>query len=331
MLSMFDVRASSFRRISEIVVLGKAVFSTALVQRCAQHGIPLSLALETGYQIGTFTPDSRAFHDRAWRQGQRYQNMSERERTAIAADLAATKILSYETLVRGRYRAGDAPLVHRLEDHAKAAMGAISNDQIRGHEGQAAREIFAWLNRSIASKKTPFFSSARRERRAPDRLNSMLNLGYYLLFTRINGLIRTSGLNPYWGFLHETKEGYETLVADVQELFRAHVDRLVLRLINRGEIQPDDFEKRDRSFRLARTAIRKFVEGFETLFSEVHDGITLNDAVALQVHNLREFLSEGKPLRLYRWSAQIKETTTPDSFPAAEGGQDEEPTQCLPR
>lgn len=326
------VQTIPLRRISEIVVLGKAVFSTALVQRCAQHGIPLSLALETGYQIGTFTPDSRAFHDRAWRQGQRYHDMSERERTAIAADFAATKILNYVTLVRGRYRAGDASLIHRLDDHAKAAIGAISNDQIRGHEGQAAREVFAWLNRSITSKKTPFFSSARRERGAPDRLNSMLNLGYYLLFTRINGLIRTSGLNPYWGFLHETKEGYETLVADVQELFRAHVDRLVLRLINRDEIQADDFEKRDKSFRLARTAIRKFVEGFETLFSEVHDGITLNDAVALQVHNLRDFLAEGKPLRLYRWSAQIKEATTPDdSFPAAQESQDEDPAQCLPR
>ncbi|MGH8581435.1 MAG: CRISPR-associated endonuclease Cas1 [Gammaproteobacteria bacterium] len=313
------VQTIPFRRISEIVVLGKAVFSTALVQRCAQHGIPMSLALETGYQIGTFTPDSRTFHDRAWRQGQRYHGMSEQERTAIAADFAASKILNYAQLVRGRYRAGDASLVHRLEDQAKAALSAGSNDQIRGHEGQAAREMFAWLNRSIAEKKTFLFSSARRERGAPDRLNSMLNLGYYLLYTRINALIRTAGLNPYWGFLHEAKDDYETLVADVQELFRSHVDRLVLRLINRGEIQADDFEKRDRSFRLARTGIRKYVEGFETLFSEIHGGLTIGDAVALQVHNLREFLSDGKPLRLYRWSGQNKETPTlDDSLPGTQ-------------
>ncbi len=327
-----DVRRSSqlvqtipFRRISEIVVLGKAVFSTALVQRCARNGIPLSLALETGYQIGTFTPDSRAFHDRSWRQGQRYNGLSERERTAIAADFAAAKILNYLQLVRGRYHAGDATLVHRLEDHAKAALSAASNDQIRGHEGQAARDIFAWLNRSISSEKKACFSSARRERGALDRLNSMLNFGYYLLFTRINGLIRSSGLNPYLGFLHEAKEDYETLVADVQELFRAHVDRLVLRLINRGEIQADDFEKRDRSLRLVRAGVRKYVEGFETLFSEVHGGLTLNDAVGLQVHNLREFLCDGKPLRLYRWSPQSKDATRSDEvFRGTDTGLDEE-------
>ena len=326
------VQTIPLRRISEIVVLGKAAFSTALIQRCAQYRIPLSLALETGYQIGTFTPDSRAFHDRAWRQGQRYHGMNERERTAIAADFAAAKILNYVPLVRGRYRAGDALLVRRLEDHAKATLSAASTDRIRGHEGQAARDLFAWLNRSIVSKKQPAFSSSRRERGAPDRLNSMLNLGYYLLYTRINGLLRTSGLNPYWGFLHESKEDYETLVADVQELFRVHVDRLVLRLINREEIQADDFDKRDKSFRLARQGVRKYVEGFETLFSEIHGGITINDSVALQVHNLREFLSEGKPLRLYRWSTKMKETTKPDDpFPAAQGGLDEELTKSLPR
>lgn len=126
--------------------------------------------------------------------------MSEHERTAIAAELAAAKILNYVQLVRRRYRAGDAKLVHRLEDHAQAALGASSTDRIRGYEGQAAREVFAWFNHSIISKKTSYFSTARRERGAPDRLNSMLNLGYYLLFTRINGLIRTSGLNPYWGY-----------------------------------------------------------------------------------------------------------------------------------
>jgi len=320
------VQTIPLRRISEIVVLGKAAFSTALIQRCAQHGIPLSLALETGYQIGTFTPDSRAFHERAWRQGQRYHAMSERERTAIAAELAAAKILNYLQLIRRRYRAGDAKLVHRLEDHAQAALGASSTDGIRGYEGQAAREMFAWLNRSIVSKKTSHFASARRERGAPDRLNSMLNLGYYLLFTRINGLIRTSGLNPYWGFLHDAKDDYETLVADVQELFRVHVDRLVLRLINREEIQANDFEKRGKSLRLARAGVRKYVEGFETLFSEVHGRLTLSDAVALQVHNFREFLCDGNPLRLYRWSTETTETTIPDEFfPGPQADLDEEP------
>lgn len=93
-----------------------------------------------------------------------------------------------------------------------------------------------------------------------------------------------------------------------------HVDRLVLRLINREQIQANDFEKRDKSFRLARAGIRKYVEGFETLFSEVHGRLTLSDAVALQVHNLREFLCDGKALRLYRWSAENKERAMPDEF-----------------
>ena len=132
----------------------------------------------------------------------------------------------------------------------------------------------------------------------------MLNFGYYLLFTRINGLVRACGLNPYWGFLHETTEDFETLVCDIQELFRVHVDRLVLRLINRGEINADHFETVKANYRLSRVGIRKYAEGFETLFAEVHDGITLRDSIVLQVENFQNFLTDGKELRFYRWKAE---------------------------
>lgn len=292
------------RQISEIVLLSMATFSTALIERCARHGIPLSIALTTGYQIGTFTPDSRAFHDVSWKQGHRYHGLTSRERTAIAGEIAAAKILNYTRIVQARYKEGDGSLLRDLEACAAAARGAAATDQIRGHEGYAARLVFAWLNRQVIDSKQRWFAGKRRERGGPDRVNSMLNFGYYLLFTRINGLVRACGLNPYWGFLHDTVEDFETLVCDIQELFRVHVDRLVLRLINRGEITQDHFETVKNNLRLSRAGIRKYTDGFETLFSEVHDGITLRDAIVLQVENFRQFLTDGRQLHLYRFNAE---------------------------
>lgn len=289
------------RQISEIVVLSKAAFSTALIERCANHHIPLSIALGSGYRVGSFTAHSRDLHEVAWRQGQRFHAYSPLERAAVAGALVYAKLHNHVRLLRSRYQQGDAELVRDLESRAEAAQAAHAVESARGHEGCAARLVFAWVNREIAESKKRWFRSERRDKDGCDRLNALLNFGYYLLYSRIHGLVRANGLNPYWGFLHDTTENYETLVCDLQEPFRVHVDRLVLRLVNRGEIAADDFQTAKGKLRLGRAGIRKFTEGFESLFAEVHDGIALRDAISLQVENFRDFLTEGKPLHVYRW------------------------------
>ncbi len=291
------------REISEIVVLAKATFSTALLGRCARHRIPMSMALSSGYQIGTFTPDSRSYHEVAWQQGTRFRALSIQDRTAVAGEIAFAKIMNFISLVRGRYREGDYALIRRFESCAHQARCSSTNEQIRGHEGYAARLAYSWINREIAKSKQGAFCSARRDRAAPDRLNSMLNFGYYLLFTYINGLVRACGLNPYLGFLHESTEDFETLVCDIQEPFRVHVDRLVLRLVNRGEIGEGHFVSDQNRYRLTRDGIKRYAAGFETLFSEVHANITIRDSITLQVESMRYFLTEGRPLRIYRWNS----------------------------
>ena len=50
------------------------------------------------------------------------------------------------------------------------------------------------------------------------------------------------GLDPQVGFLHADRPGRDSLAQDILEEFRAWwADRLVLSLINRGQIKPQDF------------------------------------------------------------------------------------------
>ena len=71
------------RRLSEIIVLGRTGLSTTLIEKCARFGISLSIALESGYQIGTFSPDSRAYHAIAFRQGQHHAALCGNHRACI--------------------------------------------------------------------------------------------------------------------------------------------------------------------------------------------------------------------------------------------------------
>jgi CRISPR-associated protein Cas1 len=58
--------------------------------------------------------------------------------------------------------------------------------------------------------------------------------------------IQTVGLDPYLGSLHEIVWGRPSLACDLVEEFRAPVaDRLILGLINRRVIDPNDFIRRD--------------------------------------------------------------------------------------
>lgn len=87
------------------------------------------------------------------------------------------------------------------------------------------------------------FSFDERNRRPPrDGVNALLSFVYSILGKDISGALQGVGLDPQVGFLHADRSGRDSLAQDILEEFRAWwVDRLVLSLINRGQIKPQDF------------------------------------------------------------------------------------------
>ena len=289
------------RRISELVVLVPATVSTPALEACARANIPVTLALKSGYQIATLAPDSRAFLVIAAQQYQRFQQLSEQERILLAADIAASKINNSMTWLKTSYHAGNNRVLSKLEDYQQAILTCDSTQQIRGYEGAAAKQMFAYLNERIIDKQKEVFCSTKRARGGPDRLNSLLNFGYYLLFTRINGLMRAHGLNPYLGFLHDGQDDYETLVADIQELFRVHVDRTVLRLINRQQITDAHFKQSKRGWWLTKEGTQLLANQLEATLNSRVQNTTFNDLLVMQIRLLRDWATNEASLRFLKW------------------------------
>lgn len=289
------------RRVSELVTLSPTSLSTALIERCARFKIPVAIALPSGYQMVSLAPDSREHFRVAHAQATRLAALSSTEWVAIAGEFVAAKLDNYAAWIRGNYQAGDGELIALLEERKRLVHQAGDLHAMRGHEGWAARNCFAWLRQRVRADQQDAFKAVRRERGAPDRLNSMLNFGYYLLFIRINGLLRAHGLNPYLGILHDAKDDYETLVADVQEVFRVHVDRTVLRLINRREVTSADFGDEEGRYRLSREGAYKVATAFENTMGTNVGGALLRDVMLAQVRALKAWCIEGQPLWLHRW------------------------------
>lgn len=162
--------------------------------------------------------------------------------------------------------------------------------------------FFAW----VAAQAAPsgFASAARTPHLKPDALNAVLDFSYWLLFTRVNVLLRARGLNPYLGFLHSAQDHYESLVYDLVEPFRARVDRMVLLALHRREVQlqqltpPQDGAP---GWRLGREAMGALAEAFERELATQRAGDPGSwlELLIAQVRLVESWACDGHQLRLY--------------------------------
>ena len=132
--------------------------------------------------------------------------------------------------------------------HAEAIQStenAEDLDKLRGIEGYAAKAYFGAFTSMVRTNR-PAFTLTERSRRPPrDPINALLSFVYTLLANECVAACEGVGLDPQIGFLHAIRPGRPALALDLMEELRTPLaDRLVLTLINRGQIKPDDFIER---------------------------------------------------------------------------------------
>lgn len=288
------------RRLSEIIVMENASFSTALLRKCTAAHVPLTLTLGSGYYVTTLKPDSREYYQVAFAHARRWQELQETERLAIAKEIVLARIANSMAWFRQKYLPGTDRTLKLLAERMRAIQEAPNLETLRGLEGAATRVIFSGFN---ALLEQPAFHLHRRMRHPPDRINSLLNLGYYLLFGRLNATVRAVGLNPYLGFLHSPEDSFESLVADLQEPFRPRVERLVAKVVNLRIIGPADFVETPKGMYLTREAKKRFLHHFEAELAKPagKDTLAFADALYYQVLTLKKWALEGSSLTFYRW------------------------------
>jgi CRISPR-associated protein Cas1 len=293
------------RRLEAIIALERVSLSSGLVKRCADMKIPITLTLNSGYFVSTIKPDSKQYFDVVSAHAARFHSLSEAERLRVAQRFASGKIHNYMAFLSGKMKKSGKssvinPLLRDLA-HAEEKIGqSASVSEIRGHEGAAARKVFSLYNTLILSEGFHFY---KRDPKEPDPINSLFNFGYYLLFTRINTLVRAKGLNPYLGFLHSEADRYESFVCDIEELFRASVDRFLIKIINLKVIGAGDFEGQTKGLFMTREKKKIFLELFERHLEEKRSDRkhSLIEAMEWQVDVIKKWALDGAPLEFYRW------------------------------
>ncbi len=232
-----------------IVCFGRTSVSPWLVGMCGEKGVALTFLSTYGKFLGRM--QGPVSGNVLLRRGQyRLADSPDRVQGIVQAIVAAKVANSRSVVLRAKRETGVPEQQSKLQsaaDNLKRILRRIrdggSVDTLRGFEGEAGRTYFGVFDSLILEKDKGFVFN-RRSRRPPlDPVNALLSFLYTLIRSDVQSALETVGLDPAVGFLHKERPGRPSLALDLMEEFRPLLgDRLVLTLINRGQVKSKHFK-----------------------------------------------------------------------------------------
>lgn len=152
----------------------------------------------------------------------------------------------------------------------KAAPGLIVPDiapSLRGWEGAASRAYFHAVSALLPDE---YRFEKRSQQPAVDVFNCLLNYGYGILYSKIEGALIRAGIDPYSGIYHRDDYNRPALVFDVIEVFRVWIDYVVFKLCTQKVIDDDCYSiNDDGSHWLENMGKRILIQSVNDYFDEV--------------------------------------------------------------
>jgi CRISPR-associated protein Cas1 len=238
------VRRVRLAEVNEVLLFGRVEMSSAAVAALARRRVEVVYLTRQGYFRARLAGPGTA--SAALRLEQLRRALDPAFCAGVARSLAAGKVLHQrQILLRAQRRLQDeelADVLGRLRLLVERLRREDDLEAVRGLEGMAAALYFGQFGKLLLTAELAFHGRSRRPPRDP--VNACLSFGYAMLGTVVETEVLRCGLEPLIGFFHQPHPGRSSLVLDLLEEFRPFVDALVLRLVNRQQLGPVDFERR---------------------------------------------------------------------------------------
>ncbi len=234
-----------------LVCFGNVLISPAVLHRCADDGRSVVFMDRNGRFKGRL--EGPVSGNVLLRKAQ-HQAIADPEQTlAIARNMVAGKIQNTRQIVlRAARETKDADDATALKETARKLASSVEQlpdvadlDQLRGFEGEAARQHFSSFSCMVREDRETFALKGRNRRPPRDPTNAILSFLYALLLNDCVAAAEGVGLDPQMGFLHALRPGRPALGLDLMEELRSVIaERLALSLINRRQITAKHFVER---------------------------------------------------------------------------------------
>lgn len=298
-------------QVQEIHLFGAVNLNTKLLEFLSQNEILVHVYSHHGYYMGTYYP--REHYNSGYMILKQAEHYLDREkRLDLARRFVSGAINNLLQVLRYYRRRGLEeelkPIVETIERQQERLGGLQTVEELMQAEGQAREAYYRAFDFILKSEGFAFKERTRRPPR--NRLNALLSFGNSLLYTTVLSEIYKTHLDPRIGFLHATNFRRFTLNLDVAEVFKPLlVDRLVLSLVQKGQIQGKHFEDALGGLYLTKEGRRIFIEAWEgrlqtTIYHRpLRRNVSYRGLIRLELYKLEKHLlgeREYTPFRA-RW------------------------------
>ena len=235
-------------RIFMIFVVGHTSITTAVIQKAQKFGFYIAL-MTAGFRlysiIGATKEGNTLLHKKQYSYGD----------IDIAKCITKNKMSNQVAeLMKNRDKTADVKeAIHKIREYMLKVKDVTSLNEIMAYEGLASKIYFR-------NHFTNVFWNGRQPRIKKDYLNSVLDIGYTILFSYIDALLSSYGFDTYCGVMHKQFYMRKSLVCDIVEPFRVIIDHEIKKAINLKQIKRDDFTVINNQYRLKWSESPKYVK-----------------------------------------------------------------------
>lgn len=228
--------------LDQVVASGHCLLSGSAISLCTEHGVGVHVMRANSQMAAHLLPSTPSAV--GLRRKQILMSVNSDFALKVAVALVAAKVNNSRKIITRFLRhhsvENSEEKLKQMDAMIKKVAHSSTLDEVRGCEGFAARAYFELIRGMLPE---PWTFSARIAHPPVDQVNALLSYGYAVLYANSSTVVARRGLDLAFGFLHAPREGHAALASDLMEPFRAPVvDAVILTLIFRHRIMPDDFE-----------------------------------------------------------------------------------------
>jgi CRISPR-associated protein Cas1 len=155
--------------------------------------------------------------------------------------------------------------IERIEGLMEMIPSTIEIDELMGIEGNIRMSYYEAFDVIIND-----FEMGNRTKQPPsNEVNAMISFVNSMCYTLCLDMIYHTQLNPTISFLHQPGERRYSLSLDISEIFKPLLaDRLIFSLLNKKQIQKNDFDNKLNSCLLKESGRKKIVKAWDEKLNE---------------------------------------------------------------
>jgi CRISPR-associated protein Cas1 len=239
---------STCYRLFALFICGNYSLTTGVVDKSKKFGFTI-VFMTPNLRVTSIMP-AKAEGNVLLRQKQYFYNQ-----TDIGAYIISNKLHNQNFLLKRKRSKTEHEkmIIEKLDEYEKIVLApGLSLQEIMGIEGIGAKIYFNSLFSAYDWK-------SRQPRVKNDITNTLMDIGYTILFNIINALLEMYGFDVYVGVLHTQFFHRKSLVCDLEEPFRPIVDSAILKALNLGQVKEKDFWKKQNQYILPWKNSKKYV------------------------------------------------------------------------